>query len=129
MKSLNSVQLIGNLAREPDLRKMPNGVSVCNFWIITNREWKTKDGEERSDSIKHTCVAWGRLAEICGELLRTGNLVFVSGYLSQRQQRRDTEWRGVNRNQEVAETIIVVEDMISFGERERKYEKLRPSYR
>ncbi|MBI3290624.1 single-stranded DNA-binding protein, partial [Candidatus Microgenomates bacterium] len=44
-KSLNKVQLIGNMTRDPELRYTPTGAAVCTFSVATNRSWATESGE------------------------------------------------------------------------------------
>jgi len=75
---LNKVMLIGNTTRDPELRTTPSGQSVANFGIATNRTWKDPNSGERKESAEfHNIVAWGRLAEICGQYLRKGSKIFV----------------------------------------------------
>lgn len=104
-RTLNQVQLIGNIIRKPDLNQTSKGNSVCNFYLITDREWTTKAGERRSESTKHNCLAWNRLAEICYELFEQGSLVYVEGRIIQRKSFNKP-------NTEELETVILVEDMI-----------------
>ena len=71
VRSLNKVMLIGNLTRDPNLRFTPNGTAVCSFGIATNRSWTSaEDGEKQERVDFHNIVAWAKLAEICGQLLR-----------------------------------------------------------
>lgn len=125
-RTLNSVSLIGNLVRKPDLNQTKSGVNVCNFHLITDRTWKDKEGELRSESERHNCLAWSRLAEICHELLEKGSLVFVEGRLNNRKFLRE--------GQEVSETVVVVNDMIVLDQKSRPQnednnEEPRDSYR
>jgi single-strand DNA-binding protein len=66
-RSLNKVQLIGNLTRDPDLRYTPQGVAVCTFGLATNRSWTTESGEKREDAEFHRVIAWNKLAELCSQ--------------------------------------------------------------
>jgi len=105
MRSVNKVIIIGNLTRDPEMRQTPNGQSVTTFGLATNREWATKEGERKSSAEFHECVAWARLAEICNQFLKKGNLVYVEGYLKTRS------WdspEGIKK----FKTEIVVQDMI-----------------
>jgi len=111
-KTLNKCALIGNLVRKPDLNQTRTGVSVCNFHLITDREWKDKEGNLKSESERHNCLAWNRLAEICHELLEKGSLVFVEGRLS---NRKFTGREG----QELSETVVVVGNMIILDQKRR----------
>ncbi len=84
-RSLNKVQLIGNLTRDPELRYTPQGTAVCTFGLATNRTWVTEAGDQREDTQFHRIVAWNKLAEICSQLLFKGRRVYVEGRLKTRQ--------------------------------------------
>jgi len=75
-RSLNRVQLIGNLTRDPELRYTPSGAAVCSFSIATNRAWTTDSGEKKEDAEFHRIVSWNKLAEICSQFLTKGRKVF-----------------------------------------------------
>lgn len=84
-RSLNKVMLIGNLTRDPEMRYTANGNPVCVFGIATNRSWKdsnTGDVKEEAEFIN--IVTWGKLAEICHELLAKGMLVYLEGEIRTR---------------------------------------------
>jgi single-strand DNA-binding protein len=84
LKVLNKVMLIGNLGADPEVRQTNSGNSVASFTIATSEKYK-KEGEQVEKTEWHKCVAWGRLAEICGEYLRKGSRVFVEGKLETRK--------------------------------------------
>jgi len=105
MKSLNKVQLIGNLTRDPELKFTPSGSAVANFTIATNRQWTTDQGEKKDEADFHRCVSWGKLAEICGKLLKKGRKVYIEGRL---QTRSWQDQSGVTKYM----TEVVVSDMI-----------------
>jgi len=104
-RSLNRVQLIGNLTRDPELRYTPQGTAVCTFGVATNREWTTESGEKRDEADFHNAVAWNKLAELCSQLLSKGIKVYIEGRLSTRS------WTGQDGVQRKT-TEIVVSDMI-----------------
>ena len=83
-RSLNSVQLIGNLTRDPELRYTPSGSAVCTFGLATNRSWTTDAGEKREETEFHRIVSWNKLAELCSQFLVKGRKVYVEGRLSTR---------------------------------------------
>lgn len=85
MASLNKCMLIGHLGRDPELRYMPDGNAVANYSVATTRKWKTKDGEIKEETEWHRVVAYGRQAEVAGEYLKKGSLVFVEGRLRTRK--------------------------------------------
>lgn len=103
-RSWNRVELIGNLTRDPELRFTPQGTAVCTFSIATNRTYMS-EGEKKEEADFHRCVAWNKLAELCSQLLKKGNRVFVSGRLQNRS------WEGQD-GQTRQVTEIVIEDMI-----------------
>src|SRR3989338_11063610 len=104
--NLNRVMLIGNLTRNPELRTIPSGQSVCSFGIATNRQWTNQQTGQKQEQVEfHNIVAWGKLAEICNQYLVKGKKVYAEGRLQTR------EWEGqdgVKRQR----TEIVLENMI-----------------
>ena len=80
---LNQAQIIGHLGRDPETRYLPSGEAVTNFSLATTEKWKDKaTGEQREATEWHRISTYGRLAEICGEWLRKGTLVFVQGKIT-----------------------------------------------
>jgi single-strand DNA-binding protein len=89
---MNRVMLVGRLTRDPELRSLPSGKPVATFTVATN-DFRSA-GNERTEY--HACVAWDRLAEICGQFLTKGQLVDVEGRLQTRQWDDDAgkrHWR------------------------------------
>jgi len=109
-RSLNKVQLIGNLTRDPELRYTPQGTAVCTFTIATNRQWTTEAGEKKEEADFHRIVAWNKLAEICSQLLKKGRKVYVEGRLQTRN------WTTPDGQQRAA-TERVISDMIVLDRR------------
>lgn len=105
MRSLNKVQLIGNLTRDPELRYTPQGSAVCTFGLATNRYWVTESGEKREEAEFHRIVAWNKLAELCSQLLFKGRRTYIEGRL---QTRNWTAQDGTQRQT----TEIVISDML-----------------
>lgn len=103
-RSWNRVELIGNLTRDPELRYTTQGTAVATFSIATNRTY-VSEGERKEEVDFHRIVAWNKLAELCSQLLKKGNRVFVSGRLQNRS------WEGQD-GQTRYTTEIVIEDMI-----------------
>lgn len=82
---LNQCNFIGRLGADPDSRYLSNGDAVCNFRIAVGWKGKDKEGAEWVP-----CTAYGKLAEICGEYLRKGSQVFVSGrFITRNWQDKD----------------------------------------
>jgi len=107
--SLNKVQLIGNLTKDPELRQTPNGNSVCSYTIATNLTWKDANGQKQDKAEFHNIVSWGKLAEICGQYLQKGKKVYVEGRL----QTRDWEAEDGSKRYK---TEIVAENMIMLSQ-------------
>jgi len=105
MRSVNKVILVGNLTRDPEMRKTVGGQMIATFGLATNREWMGTSGEKKSLPEFHNLVAWGRLAELCVELLKKGGLVYVEGYLKTRSWDHESGTK-------LHRTEIVVMDMI-----------------
>lgn len=104
-RSLNRVQLIGNLTRDPELRYTPQGTAVCSFGIATNRSWTTDSGEKKDEADFHRIVAWNKLAELCSQFLSKGKKVYVEGRLSTRT------WNAQDGTQK-STTEVIISDMI-----------------
>lgn len=83
--SLNRVQLIGNLTRDPEVKQIPGGQTVATFGVATNFSWKDTSGNRQTKVEFHNIVAWRKLAEICGQYLKKGGKVFVEGRLQTRE--------------------------------------------
>lgn len=81
---MNSVQVMGNLARDPQIRATKTGRAVASFSIAVNRNYTTPQGEQRELTDWINIVAWGNLAEAVGNQLKKGNRVFVEGRYSTR---------------------------------------------
>ena len=82
--AVNKVILIGNLGRDPEIRYTTGGQAVANFTIATTEKYTNKSGERQEDTEWHRIVAWGRLAEICGEYLSKGRMVYIEGSIKTR---------------------------------------------
>jgi single-strand DNA-binding protein len=106
--SLNRVQLIGNLTKDPELRQIPGGQTVASFSIATNFSWTDQSGQRQEKAEYHNIVAWRKLADICGQYLRKGSKIFLEGRIQTR------EWEGEDgvkryRTEIVAENMIMLD--------------------
>lgn len=81
MARYNRVILMGNLTREPQLRKIDSGVAVADLGLATSESYKNKNGEQVETVCFVDVVTWGRQAETCAEFLSKGSSVFVEGKL------------------------------------------------
>lgn len=112
-RSLNKVQLIGNLTRDPELRYTPQGTAVCDLGVATNRSWKPQDSSEWQEETEfHNIVVWSKLAERCGEQLSKGKKVYVEGRL------RTRSWE-TSEGEKRYKTEIVADDVMFLDSRSR----------
>jgi len=81
MPSLNRVQLIGHLGKDPESRSTPTGKKVAHFSLAVSNRWKSAEGEAREATEWVNIEVWGRLGEICQQYLHKGSLVFLEGRL------------------------------------------------
>jgi single-strand DNA-binding protein len=110
-RSLNKVQLIGNVTRDPELRYTPQGTAVCSFGLATNRSWLPEGATERREEAEfHRLVAWNKLAELCSQLITKGRKIYIEGRLQTRS------WESPDGEKRQA-TEIVIEDMMLLDSR------------
>ena len=91
---LNKVILVGYLGRDPEIRYMPNGDAVCNFSIATSESWKDQSGQKQEHTEWHAITLYRRLAEIAGQYLKKGSLIYLEGKI---QSRKYTDKQGTER--------------------------------
>jgi single-strand DNA-binding protein len=93
MAGVNRVILVGHLGSDPEIRYTAGGTAVAKFRMATTERFTDKQGNRQERTEWHRVTAWGKLAEICGQYLAKGKLVYVEGKL-----RSDTwEQEGVKR--------------------------------
>lgn len=109
MASLNQVNLIGNLGRDPEVRYMQNGDPVCNFSVACSESWKDKNSGEKKEKTEWVnIVIYGKLADVAGQYLKKGSQVFLSGKLQTRK------WQDKD-GQDRYTTEVVCNDMKMLG--------------
>jgi len=102
---LNKVTLIGRLGADPEVRYMPSGGAVTNISLATTRRWKDRQSGERRDETEwHRIAFFNRIAEIAGEYLRKGSLVYIEGRI------RTRKWQD-KEGQDRYTTEIIAEQM------------------
>jgi len=84
MRTINKVILIGNVTKDPLVKNNDSSNKMALFSIATNRYYKTPNGENKSETEFHNCVAWGTLADRVEESLTKGKLVYIEGRLKTR---------------------------------------------
>jgi single-strand DNA-binding protein len=103
--TVNRVILVGRLGKDPEIRSLPSGTSVTKFSIATDERFTDKAGEKQERTEWHNIVAWGKLAEICGQYLRKGKLVFIEGSI------RTDSWDDKETGQKKYRTEIIAQNM------------------
>jgi single-strand DNA-binding protein len=84
MFMMNKALLIGRLGADPEVRYTPDGTMVTSFNLATDLEWKDKSGEKVRKTEWHKVVTYRKLAEICGNYLSKGKMVFIEGRIQTR---------------------------------------------
>lgn len=82
--NLNKVFVLGNLAKDPEVRTIPSGQQVATFSIATNRIWYNQAKEKNQEVEFHNIVAWGKLADIAGKYLKKGAMALIEGRIKTR---------------------------------------------
>jgi len=82
--SVNKVVLVGHLGGDPETRFTASGAAVANFNLATNESWRDANSEIQDKTEWHRCVMFGKSAELGGDLLKKGQLVYVEGKLQTR---------------------------------------------
>lgn len=112
---LNKVQLIGRLGKDPELRSMTNGDAVANVSLATTESWKDKEGQKQEKTEWHNLVFYRGLAEVVGEYLKKGALIYIEGKLTTEKYEKDGEDRYI--------TKIVVSEMKMLGGNKAEHEE------
>lgn len=108
---VNKVTLIGNLGKDPEVRRLDNGAVVAKFTVATNENYKDKNDEWQKLTEWHEVVAWRNLAEQAERSLKKGSLVYVEGKLTHRK------WQDSNGNDRWS-TEVVANMLRSLEKRE-----------
>lgn len=124
---LNKVILFGNLTQDPELKSLPNGNSVVNFGIATNRSWKDQQGQKQESVEYHSIVGYGKPAEIIYQYMKKGSSIMIEGRL----QTRSWESQDGKKNYK---TEIIIETFqlgpkTTSGSNSNNYSQAKPSSR
>ena len=104
---INKAIIYGNLTREPELKSLPSGSSVCEFGVATNRVWKDKNGARQESVDYHNIVVFGKQAETIKQYLHKGSGVFLEGRIQTRS------WDAQDGSKKYRTEIVV--DRFQFG--------------
>lgn len=97
----NNVTLMGHLGADPEFKKLDSGKALLKLRLATNEVYKNKAGERTTTTHWHSCVAWGKQAELMRDLLKKGKEVIVQGKLNYRTY---TDKDGVEKK--ISEVIV-----------------------
>lgn len=100
---------MGNLTRDPELRQIPSGQSVCSFSLALNRSYKNSEGEWQEATDFVDIVAWAQLGERVAQYVTKGRPVLVSGRLQSRSWEQDGQKR--------SKLEVVAQDVTFLGGR------------
>lgn len=112
MASMNSVQLIGNITRDPKLEYIgENKTAVATTGIALNRRWKSRTGETQEETCFVELKAWGRTAEILNQYVEKGRQVGINGRLT------FEEWQDKESGQRRTKLSVTIENLHLIGSR------------
>ncbi|MBF0194065.1 MAG: single-stranded DNA-binding protein [Magnetococcales bacterium] len=101
-RSLNKVQLIGNVGKDPEIRFTQDGRPIANLTIATSETWNDKSGQKQEKTEWHRVVAFGKLADIIQQYVKKGSKLYIEGQL---QTRKWTD----NQGQDKYTTEIIIQ--------------------
>lgn len=108
--SVNKVILVGRLGQDPEVKYTQGGAAVATLSVATDEIWKDQNGERQRRTEWHRVVAWSKLAEICGQYLSKGRLVYFEGRLQTRS------WQDREGNKRYT-TEVRADNMVMLGSR------------
>lgn len=108
---MNSVQLIGNLTKDIDLKVLNTGAKVARFSVAVNRKRKNANGQYEDETCFIEVETWGRTAEVASDYLKKGSKIGVSGYLKQES------WKDSNGNNRTKH-IVALEKLVFLSAKE-----------
>ena len=83
---LNKAQIIGRVGRDPEVRYLTSGDAVVNISLATTERWKDKSSGETKEATEwHRVNLFGRLAEIAGQYVHKGSLIYIEGKIKTRK--------------------------------------------
>ena len=107
--NLNKVFIMGRLTTDPEIRTTPTGDRVTTLSIATNRIWNDKSGAKKQSTEFHNVVLWGKQADVAGQFLVKGGMLFIEGRLQTRS------WQG--KDGATKRTTEIIGERIQLGPR------------
>lgn len=118
---VNKVVLVGNVGRDPELKSTNGGAAVCNFTMATTERWK-KDGEKQERVTWHNITAFAKSAELAGQYIKKGMLIFLEGVI------RQDQWEDAETGVKKYKTYIVAERFQMLSSPERAVAAAEPAF-
>jgi single-strand DNA-binding protein len=103
--NINRVVMTGNLTRDPELRSLPSGMSVCSMRIACNTRRKGASGEWEDKPNYFDVTVWGAQGENCARYLAKGRPIAIDGRL---------EWREYEKEGQKRQAIDIIADSVQF---------------
>ena len=113
---MNTVNLIGRITKDLELKTTPSGVTVCSFTLAVNRKFKNADGEYDTDFIN--CVAWRKQAELVCKHCAKGTQLGIVGNIQTRNYEDDN-------GKKVYITEVNVDELTFIGKKEQTSEQIQ----
>ena len=107
MAGVNKVILVGNLGKDPEMRRLDGGVACVRFTLATSEYYKDKDGNKIEQTEWHNIVMWRVIAESAEKILKKGYTIYLEGKIQNRKW-QDKEGQQRNTTEIVAETFQLV---------------------
>lgn len=121
MSSFNRVTLLGNLTRDPELKRTNSGAAVTDLGLAMNRSWLTESGERKEEATFVDVTVWGKTAENAAKFLQKGRSVLVEGRLQ-----LDT-WTDPKTGQNRSKLRVVAESLQFLGNHQQASGSMNPS--
>jgi single-strand DNA-binding protein len=107
--TVNRVILVGRLGKDPEMKSTPSGLSIAKFSLATDEKFNDKSGERQERTEWHNIVMFGKVADICGQYLKKGKLVYIEGSI------RTESWDDKETGQKKYRTEIIGQNMQMLG--------------
>lgn len=122
MPDVNRTQLAARLCRDPELRRLPSGMALCKLSLAQSRKYKTKDGEQKEETLFINATCWGKTAEYVGDHFKKGRPVLVEGRL------KLDEWDDKTTGQKRSAVEITAERVQALDWDERREGAVTPAH-
>ncbi|MCZ7403705.1 MAG: single-stranded DNA-binding protein [Candidatus Methanoperedens sp.] len=118
---VNKIIIIGRVGKDASLRYTPSGVANASFSVATSESWKDKENKKQEKTEWHNVIAWRKLAEICGEYVTKGMLVYIEGKITYRSYE---DKGGVKHD--ITEIVADTMKMLGGGKAKQEKEQIQP---